>query len=151
LVDGVDEYGLDLTYSSSTGATPGSTADVAWIYDVSGVPSLTDAYASLAGTSTGTGSIDVGETLSNGDSLSLSKAGSISTVFAAAVASLGVTKDQSDLAGSAGSSDSSILGNAFSVGGAIPEPSTWAMMLLGFVGLGYAGLRKSKKQRLAIG
>ena len=27
---------------------------------------------------------------------------------------------------------------------AVPEPSTWAMMLLGFVGLGYAGLRKAR-------
>ena len=28
--------------------------------------------------------------------------------------------------------------------GAAPEPSTWAMMLLGFAGLGYAGYRKAK-------
>jgi choice-of-anchor C domain-containing protein len=28
---------------------------------------------------------------------------------------------------------------------AIPEPSTWAMMLLGFAGLGYAGYRASRK------
>ena len=27
---------------------------------------------------------------------------------------------------------------------AVPEPSTWAMMLLGFVGLGYAGFRKAR-------
>jgi PEP-CTERM motif len=27
----------------------------------------------------------------------------------------------------------------------VPEPSTWAMMLLGFVGLGYAGYRASRK------
>ena len=27
---------------------------------------------------------------------------------------------------------------------AIPEPSTWAMMLLGFVGLGYVGFRKTR-------
>jgi PEP-CTERM motif len=26
----------------------------------------------------------------------------------------------------------------------IPEPSTWAMMLLGFAGLGYAGFRKAR-------
>jgi hypothetical protein len=26
----------------------------------------------------------------------------------------------------------------------IPEPSTWAMMLVGFAGLGYAGYRKTK-------
>jgi PEP-CTERM motif len=27
---------------------------------------------------------------------------------------------------------------------AVPEPSTWAMLLLGFAGLGYAGIRRSK-------
>jgi PEP-CTERM motif len=30
---------------------------------------------------------------------------------------------------------------------AIPEPSTWAMMLLGFAGLGYAGFRKARSVR----
>jgi len=28
--------------------------------------------------------------------------------------------------------------------GTVPEPSTWAMMLLGFVGIGYAGFRASR-------
>jgi hypothetical protein len=31
------------------------------------------------------------------------------------------------------------------VGGAIPEPSSWAMMLLGFAGLGYASYRASRR------
>jgi hypothetical protein len=31
------------------------------------------------------------------------------------------------------------------VGGAVPESSTWAMMLLGFAGLGFAGYRASRK------
>ena len=31
----------------------------------------------------------------------------------------------------------------------IPEPSTWAMMLIGFVGLGYAGYRARKGAALA--
>jgi hypothetical protein len=30
-------------------------------------------------------------------------------------------------------------------GTAVPEPSTWAMMLLGFAGLGFAGYRRSRK------
>ena len=28
--------------------------------------------------------------------------------------------------------------------GAVPEPATWAMMMLGFAGIGYAGLRRTK-------
>jgi hypothetical protein len=31
-----------------------------------------------------------------------------------------------------------------SVTGVVPEPSTWAMMLLGFAGLGFAGYRKAR-------
>ena len=33
---------------------------------------------------------------------------------------------------------------------AVPEPSTWAMMLLGFAGLGYAAYRKTKTERTAF-
>jgi hypothetical protein len=37
---------------------------------------------------------------------------------------------------------------AFSLlGSAVPEPSTWAMMLLGFVGVGFAGYRQSRNGR----
>ena len=39
---------------------------------------------------------------------------------------------------------------AFSLNGTlIPEPSTWAMMLLGFAGLGFAGYRQARKARPA--
>ncbi len=35
---------------------------------------------------------------------------------------------------------------AFSLtGAAVPEPSTWAMMLLGFAGLGFAGWRRARQ------
>jgi hypothetical protein len=31
---------------------------------------------------------------------------------------------------------------------AVPEPSTWVMLLLGFVGLGYAGYRKARTRTI---
>jgi hypothetical protein len=34
----------------------------------------------------------------------------------------------------------------FVVGGAVPEPSTWAMTLVGFAGLGFAGYRARKRE-----
>jgi hypothetical protein len=144
-VDGAMEFGLDLFYSADTGTTPGSTADVGLTFNVSGVPNLVDAFATFAGTTTGTGHDDLAEVLSNGASLSLSAPGSTSAIFSA-IGSLSVVKDQSDFAGSAGSGDSSILGNGFSVKG-VPEPSTWAIMALGFAGVGYAAFRRSAKRR----
>ena len=39
------------------------------------------------------------------------------------------------------------FGFDLAVGGAVPEPSTWAMMLLGLAGLGYAGYRRKKRGR----
>jgi PEP-CTERM motif len=45
-------------------------------------------------------------------------------------------------------------GNVISVSGsnssAVPEPSTWVMMALGFVGLGYAAVRRSAKDKAAL-
>jgi PEP-CTERM motif len=39
---------------------------------------------------------------------------------------------------------------AFSLNGSVvPEPSTWAMMLLGFAGLGFAGYRRARRARPA--
>lgn len=35
----------------------------------------------------------------------------------------------------------------FDMGSSVPEPSTWAMMALGFAGLGYAAFRRSAKVR----
>jgi hypothetical protein len=37
------------------------------------------------------------------------------------------------------------FGFDFAIGGAVPEPSTWAMMLVGFAGIGFAGWRGSRK------
>ena len=32
---------------------------------------------------------------------------------------------------------------------AVPEPSTWAMMLIGLTGLGFAGLRRKRRGQFA--
>jgi hypothetical protein len=43
--------------------------------------------------------------------------------------------------------------NAFEfdmVTSSVPEPSTWAMMLLGFASLGFAGYRRAKKTRVTV-
>ena len=37
----------------------------------------------------------------------------------------------------------------FATGSPVPEPSTWAMMLLGFAGLGYAGYHRMREPRAA--
>jgi PEP-CTERM motif-containing protein len=41
------------------------------------------------------------------------------------------------------------LGGVGGVANGVPEPSTWAMMILGFCGLGFAGYRSSR-QRVAL-
>ena len=39
------------------------------------------------------------------------------------------------------------FGLDLAVGGAVPEPSTWAMMLVGFTSLSFAGYRRTRKAR----
>jgi hypothetical protein len=51
-------------------------------------------------------------------------------------------------AGGPGNVVSASLTNAAS--SAIPEPSTWVMLALGFIGLGYAAVRRSAKDRPAL-
>jgi PEP-CTERM motif len=41
------------------------------------------------------------------------------------------------------------ISGTFTAAGAIPEPSTWALMVVGFAGLGYAGFKRSRKAQLA--
>jgi hypothetical protein len=41
-------------------------------------------------------------------------------------------------------------GCQIAVNPAVPEPSTWAMMLIGFAGLGFAGYRRTKRNRASL-
>jgi hypothetical protein len=142
--NGATEYGLELIYGSNTGFS-GGTADVGWTYDVSGVTSLIDAYAALAGGVTGAdAAVTLSEVLSNGSTLSLTGPGVTSTTFSPVEALLHVIKDQQDFAAPGSTAFSSIVANGFSDGPAIPESSTWAMLMLGFAGLGFAAFRRAK-------
>jgi hypothetical protein len=38
----------------------------------------------------------------------------------------------------------------FAISAAVPELSTWAMMLLGFAGIGYLGSRRRKPAALSV-
>ena len=42
-----------------------------------------------------------------------------------------------------------VLANSFAINPGVPEPATWAMMLLGFAGLGFAFRRSKRKVSFA--
>lgn len=57
--------------------------------------------------------------------------------FVASISISGSCAKQSCTAGTG------FVGTGVGVGAPVPEPSTWAMMLIGFLGLGYAGYRRA--------
>ena len=73
----------------------------------------------------------------NGDQQPGSSNGLFEFTFAAPVTSVTFASSQNSL-------------EVASVSSAVPEPSTWAMMLIGFTGLGYAAYRKTKNERTAF-
>ena len=85
-----------------------------------------------------------------GDGLTGTGSGSVQTFIAPAGATrlyLGVA-DGYGWANNSGAFDVCVnCGSVpeFSAGSAVPEPSTWAMLLLGFGGLGFGGYLRSKK------
>jgi hypothetical protein len=65
------------------------------------------------------------------------------------VTSLSIETEISVSAGAFSSASAMSVSNLFSQIYSVPEPSTWAMMLIGFAGLGYAGWRQRSKLRPA--
>ena len=54
--------------------------------------------------------------------------------------------DKGTIVGFYGAAD----GNTIGFETTVPEPSTWAMMVLGFAGLGYAATRRGKASRAVL-
>ena len=75
--------------------------------------------------------------IADGDQQSGSSNGLFEFSFAAPVTSVTFSSTQNSL-------------EVASVASAVPEASTWAMMLIGFAGLGYAAYRKTKTKRMAF-
>jgi hypothetical protein len=63
--------------------------------------------------------------------------------------SFDATPDEFEVALDSATEDIGSSFNFLQVKGAIPEPSMWAMMLLGFAGLGYAGWRRLRHTPVA--
>jgi hypothetical protein len=69
-----------------------------------------------------------------------------STYLSQTFSSLGVTPGTYEWTWGSGANQNFTL----EIGAAVPEASTWAMMTLGFAGLGFAGYRKAKTSRTAL-
>ena len=96
-----------------------------------------DIYAGIAG------AIWELEYNTNGHSLSVTGSSAINALIAADVAFAEAHPTPYSLSLFPGANGEAFgAGQAFS--GAIPEPGTWAMMLLGFAGLGFAGWRRTR-------
>lgn len=70
--------------------------------------------------------------------------GSLEWSFTGANVGIGVANEYNFYAGSV-SANQSFTPYQMSIGSAVPEPSTWALMLAGFAGLGFVGYRCSRK------
>ena len=70
--------------------------------------------------------------------------GSLEWSFTGANDGIGVANEYNFYAGSV-SANQSFTPYQMRIGSAVPEPSTWALMLAGFAGLGFVGYRSSRK------
>lgn len=138
-----NEFGLQLNFASNAVGT-NLSSDVLWTYSVSG-NLLSDAFASFTGTISGTGAATLAEQLIDPTTqntigkITLLQPNTSQTITFDPIANLFVSKDQQNFSGTAGSSMTSVMVNAFSL---VPGPIMGAglpglvLAALGLVGLG---------------
>jgi hypothetical protein len=126
-----NEFGLTLNFAAVASGT-NQSSDVLWTYSVSGAPSLlADAFAQLTGLVTGTGVATLSEQILNTagqtiGSIVLTAPNTSQTITFTPTQDLFVFKDQQNFSGTAGSSFTSAMTNAFSfvpgpiLGGGLP-------------------------------
>jgi hypothetical protein len=148
-VGGHDEHSISFLFSPG-GA--GSSYTLDYVVSDAGTPNASEGDASGAILQTA-GSSTLGKSFDTNTgpyAMSFTQvgpnvvAGGITDVaFLPGTTTVGVTDNFTVLTGG---SNATGISNSF-VENAIPEPSTWAMMVIGFVGLGYAAFRRSSKAR----
>jgi PEP-CTERM motif len=125
-----------ILYGSGTGpGSLGAVVTLSWTATVG--PDVGDVFTE---TLTSIVTINRAET----DQIGLTLTGTVSDaddVFTNTPVLFSLTANQ---AGGAGQTITSSFTNTSSFGPSVPEPSTWVMMGLGFVGLGYAAIRRGK-------
>jgi hypothetical protein len=154
--NGAGEYGIQFSNSFTAAGTDFGDAALSYVVTVNNSHwRIDDATAFSVGTAINGGFWDVSETLFAGTSAigTLTTFDGIGSQFSDhttfdPVSSILVIKDIS-FHGNGGLADLSVLDQNFSQT-AVPEPSTWAMMLLGFVGLGYAAFRRNMRPRVFV-
>jgi PEP-CTERM motif len=147
---GLENFKTGITVNDVVTLSP---TDVMYGAGTGSAPLATDVVKSWTGIVDGAQDVFT-ETLTNVASINRATANAITVVLTGTVSDADGTFKSVPIdfifnANQAGGPGHSI-GASFTNTTTVPEPSTWVMMALGFVGLGYAAVRRSAKDKAAF-
>jgi hypothetical protein len=149
----VENLSVDILASSWTGGPTGSGISDSWIQlfvnNGSPIGNLTGALLATNDDSSLTfadGSVSVLDSF-----LTVNLAAGNYILAVASCCHFGAEADARTATNSSASGDYRVtFSDGVTVAGAVPEPSTWAMMMLGFAGVGFLAYRRRKVPALAV-